>query len=125
MLNSVLTIRLLKRRFNQAAELARDLSRATHKPFAPLALTRRRATRPQVGLSTAERRRNVQGAFAVPAASASQVKGYRVLLTPEGQLQWVTLENGQEVTFDVEPETGFWKRFSTGFMSVFVPESQL
>jgi putative cardiolipin synthase len=55
----------------------------------------------------------------------AMVKGYRVLLTPQGQLQWVTLENGQEVTFDVEPETGFWKRFSTGFMSVFVPESQL
>lgn len=55
----------------------------------------------------------------------AMVKGYRVLLTPEGQLQWVTLENGQEVTFNVEPETSFWKRFSAGFMSVFVPESQL
>ena len=55
----------------------------------------------------------------------AMVKGYRVLLTPEGRLQWVTLENGQEITFSVEPETGFWKRFGAGFMSVFVPESQL
>ena len=52
-------------------------------------------------------------------------KAYRVLLTDEGELQWVTLEDGKEVRFDVEPETGFWKRFGAGFMSVFVPESQL
>ena len=55
----------------------------------------------------------------------AMLKGYRVLLTEDGELQWVTLENGKEVRFDVEPETGFWKRFGAGFMSVFVPESQL
>jgi len=55
----------------------------------------------------------------------AMLKGYRVLLTDDGDLQWVTLENGKEVSFDVEPETGFWKRFSTDFLSIFVPESQL
>ncbi len=50
---------------------------------------------------------------------------YRVTLTDNGRLQWTTLENGEEVVFDVEPETGFWKRFGTGFMSAIVPEGQL
>jgi putative cardiolipin synthase len=52
-------------------------------------------------------------------------KGYHVTLDERGNLQWTTVENGQEVTFHSEPEAGFWKRFGTGFMSIFVPESQL
>jgi len=55
----------------------------------------------------------------------AMIKAYRVVLTEEGELQWVTLEDGKEIRFDVEPETGFWKRFGAGFMSIFVPESQL
>ena len=49
----------------------------------------------------------------------------RVLLTDEGELEWLTMEDGQEVRFDHEPETSWWKRFSTHFLSIFVPESQL
>jgi cardiolipin synthase C len=52
-------------------------------------------------------------------------KGYRVSLDDKGDLQWVTVENGKEIRFDHEPETGFWKRFGAGFLSIFVPESQL
>ncbi len=52
-------------------------------------------------------------------------KGYHVVLTDEGDLEWVTLEDGREVRFDKEPETDFWKRFSTRFVSIFVPEGQL
>ena len=55
----------------------------------------------------------------------AMIKAYRVLLTDEGELEWLTLENGKEVRFDTEPEAGFWKRFSTDFLSIFVPESQL
>jgi putative cardiolipin synthase len=50
---------------------------------------------------------------------------YRVRLADDGQLQWVTVENGATVTVDVEPETGFWQRISTQFMSGIVPEKQL
>jgi len=52
-------------------------------------------------------------------------KGYRVTLDEHGKLQWITLEDGKQVILTSEPEAGFWKRFGTGFMSVFVPESQL
>lgn len=55
----------------------------------------------------------------------AMTKGYRVILNDNGDLEWVTLENGREVRIDHEPETGFWERFSTGFLSIFVPESQL
>jgi cardiolipin synthase C len=52
-------------------------------------------------------------------------KAYRIEVVDGDELQWVTLENGKQVMFDVEPETGFWTRFGVGFMSIFVPESQL
>jgi len=50
---------------------------------------------------------------------------YRVMLGDDGQLQWVTAENGKNITLDVEPETSAWMRFSTGIMSGIVPEKQL
>ena len=51
-------------------------------------------------------------------------RAYRIDLN-DGDLAWVTLEDGKEVTFDVEPETSWWTRFKTGFLSIFVIESQL
>jgi len=53
------------------------------------------------------------------------ILAYRVILDEEGELEWVTLQDGKEVRFYQEPDTGFWKRFSTDFLSIFVPESQL
>ncbi len=52
------------------------------------------------------------------------IKAYRVELKDD-QLEWNTLENGKKVSYDVEPDTSWWKRFTTGFLSVFVVESQL
>jgi putative cardiolipin synthase len=55
----------------------------------------------------------------------AMVKGYRIILTDDGELQWVTLDGGREKRFDKEPQTALWTRFSTRVMSLFVPESQL
>jgi len=56
--------RLLKRQFNQSAELTRHLSRLSGVPWDAQALHRTRATPPQARLaSTAQRRKNVQAAF--------------------------------------------------------------
>ena len=52
-----------RRGFNQAEELAVQLARATGWPLAPGRLVRRRRTRPQSGLSRAERQRNLRQAF--------------------------------------------------------------
>lgn len=72
--------RLWRRRFNQAAALARTISRETGLPLVTTALTRIRRTRQQVGLTRAQRADNLQGAFQVSAAARGQIEGRRVLL---------------------------------------------
>jgi ComF family protein len=54
-----------ERGFNQAELLAAALGRGSGLRVAPGTLVRRKETLPQAGLSSAARRRNVQGAFAV------------------------------------------------------------
>ena len=41
------------------------------------------------------------------------------------EILWHGYENGDPVTFDVEPYTGFWRRFGVGFMGLLPIESQL
>jgi len=72
--------RLLHRRFNQSAVLAREVARMTGRPYWPMALMRTRRTRPQVGLSRAQRRENVAGAFTVSAAALPALAGARIVL---------------------------------------------
>jgi ComF family protein len=74
-------LRLLKRRYNQAAEIARPIARRARVEYLADALVRTRRTDSQgAAKSGAGRRRNVAGAFAVPEGRAKQVKGRRVLL---------------------------------------------
>jgi ComF family protein len=75
--------RLLWRRFNQSALLAREVSRISGVPMAPLALQRRRHTPPQVGLTEAQRASNVRGAFKVPAAAKALIVGRNILLVED------------------------------------------
>ncbi len=72
--------RLLSRRYNQAAEIARPLARWSGVEYLPDALVRRRATDTQGGKSGVGRKRNVAGAFEVPARRARRVAGKRILL---------------------------------------------
>lgn len=72
--------RLLGRRYNQAAELARPLARGAGLAYLPEALIRERATETQGGKSAGGRRRNVAGAFSVPPGKTAQVEGKRILL---------------------------------------------
>jgi ComF family protein len=59
-----------ERGFNQAELLAQALATATQVRVAPTALVRRKDTASQSGLSAAERRRNVKGAFVVRRRAA-------------------------------------------------------
>lgn len=72
--------RLLKRRYNQSAELARHLARSAHKPLAVDVLTRCRATTPQERMSHIARAENQAGAFAVSARHRIVLDGANVLL---------------------------------------------
>lgn len=76
-------LRLLKRRYNQAALLARAIDRQSGAPgrFVPDLLTRARRTPPQEGLGRQGRARNVRAAFAV--VDAARVQGRRVLLVDD------------------------------------------
>ncbi len=71
-------LRLWRRRFNQAAMLAREIARVTGKPCDAGALLRVKATPSQVGLTRAQRAENVQGAFRV--ADGAGVRGRKVTL---------------------------------------------
>jgi ComF family protein len=72
--------RLLQRRYNQAAELARHVARAGEVAFVPQAMIRTKKTKQQVGLTQSERERNLSGAFQVPDAFRMDVKSRRILL---------------------------------------------
>lgn len=73
--------RLAERGYNQAWELARRVARRAGRPASATALQRPLARAPQAGLGRQERRRNLQGAFAVP--DASRVAGLRVALVDD------------------------------------------
>ncbi len=84
--------RLLWRHFNQSAFLGQELARQTGIGFSPMALVRHRATRPQVGLTEAQRRQNVAGAFAVRPARRAEVADRNVLLIDDVITTGATVE---------------------------------
>lgn len=72
--------RLLSRRYNQSAILAKELARQTGLTYAPSILHRAKRTTSQVGLTRRQRQDNVLGAFTVANSSPSAIKGRNVLL---------------------------------------------
>jgi ComF family protein len=83
--------RLIARRYNQAAELARRIAREAGLPHAPDLLRRVRATAMQRGLSREARRANLAGAFAAPPRRAAALRGRRVLLIDDVYTSGATL----------------------------------
>lgn len=72
--------RLMWRQFNQAQALAGAVAKASGTPVEPFLLRRIKRTKPQIGLSRAQRADNVQGAFAVPEEAKPFVEGRRIVL---------------------------------------------
>jgi ComF family protein len=70
--------RLWRRRFNQAAALARAIARESGRRYEGRWLIRVKATRSQVGLTRAQRAENVQGAFRV--AEGASLRNLRIVL---------------------------------------------
>ncbi|MEM9107927.1 MAG: ComF family protein [Pseudomonadota bacterium] len=75
--------RLFMRQSNQSAELARALAGYCGLPYLPTVLTRKRATRQQVGLGARARADNVRGAFHVPSGQRQLVRERSVLLVDD------------------------------------------
>ena len=76
-------MRLMRRRFNQAAILGGELTRLTGVAQVPTALLRVKATRTQVGLTYDQRRQNVRGAFVVRPGDLARISGRRVVLVDD------------------------------------------
>ena len=73
-------LRLLQRRFNQSALLAKGIGRATGVPVEVMALRRMRRTEAQVGLDQEARRENVAKAFGVHPRRQKFIAGKRIVL---------------------------------------------
>jgi ComF family protein len=73
-------LRLLQRRFNQSALLAKGLGRAAGVPVAVMALQRTRRTAAQVGLGHEARLANVAQAFSVRPGDRKSLQGKNVVL---------------------------------------------
>ncbi len=84
--------RLWKRRFNQSALLAQRVSQLSGTPWRHDVLVRARATRAQVGLDEAARRKNVRNAFAVCADRLASVAGKSVVLVDDVRTTGATAE---------------------------------
>lgn len=83
--------RIRKRRFNQAALIARRVAQGLGLPCLPQVLSRIRETPSQVGLSANQRLLNVRGAFAVLEPQRSVLAGKRVLLVDDLMTTGATL----------------------------------
>jgi ComF family protein len=84
--------RLFRRRYNQAALLAKAVAAATGIACAPDLLHRVRATKSQGRMSRSARRANVQGAFAVAPRHREHLAGARVLLVDDVLTTGATME---------------------------------
>lgn len=84
--------RILRRRYNQSAEVARPLARMWDLDYLADAVVRRRATETQGGKSGPARRRNVAAAFEVPASRVAAVTGRRIVLIDDVMTTGATLE---------------------------------
>lgn len=86
--------RLLRRRYNQSAELARAIGRLAGRPVVPDLLVRQRATSPQSGGREA---RAANQADAIRLAPRRQVAGARVLLVDDVLTTGATLSGCADV----------------------------
>lgn len=85
--------RLLRRRYNQSALLARQICKASGAQFDPDILQRVKATQTQGGKTASGRRRNVMAAFAVREQAIARIAGKTLLLIDDVYTTGATLES--------------------------------
>lgn len=73
-------LRMMSRKFNQAAELSRHLARLADCPLLPATLLRVKRTSQQVGLGQKAREENVRSAFRIAEGRQSDIFGRRIVL---------------------------------------------
>ncbi len=96
--------RLEERGYNQVGLIARPLALAMGISFVPLALTRIRETKSQVGLTRTERHQNVFGAF---RAEGTRVNGQIILLMDDVATTGSTLSSCAEALYQAGAQDVF------------------
>lgn len=89
--------RRLRRKYNQAAELARALSRVTGRSVVPDALVRTRQTPPQDGMSVDARFANIAGSIEAHTDRVSLFRGKSICLVDDVMTSGATLASATEV----------------------------
>lgn len=84
--------RLRRRRYNQAAILARRLAKTHNKAFDADSLLRKRKTDSQGGKSASGRRSNVKGAFHIPEAQRASLQDKAILVIDDVMTTGATLD---------------------------------
>ena len=56
---------------------------------------------------------------------AKDTSTYEVVLNSKNQLRWLGKESGQDVRLNKEPQSGFWRRFTAGFLRTMPIRGQL
>jgi ComF family protein len=90
-------VRLIQRRFNQAALLSRGIAQAAGLEHCPDALVRRRSTGSQDGKTRDARFANLVGAFAVPKRRERRIEGRDILLVDDVMTSGATFSAATEV----------------------------
>lgn len=57
--------------------------------------------------------------------SKKDTQAFEVFLNEKGKLRWRSMENGEMVVYDKEPQTSWWDRFVVGFYRILPIKSQL
>ncbi|MTI08661.1 ComF family protein [Curvivirga aplysinae] len=89
--------RLIKRRFNQAALLAKRYAKQNDLIYIPNLLQRIKPTKPQGHLSLKARRRNLQGAFSVPQTFHKKLENRTILIIDDVYTTGSTVEEAAKI----------------------------
>jgi ComF family protein len=92
-------LRLVRRRFNQAALLSRAIARSAGLEHCPDALIRRRSTGSQDGKTRDGRFANLVGAFQVPKSREQRVDGRDILLVDDVMTSGATFAAATEALY--------------------------
>jgi ComF family protein len=92
-------VRLLRRRYNQAALLSKALAGLADLDHCPDALIRRRTTGTQEGRTRDDRFRNLADAFRVPKPREALVRGRDILLVDDVMTSGATFAAATEALF--------------------------